>query len=844
MLLTSIPATVKSILRTAIAASCCLIAIATLMIRSTHADEGSLFADSAEYKRILDEVGRESARPSRLAHPTGSQFSPPPVKIANSLSSDKFAADAPDWHLEIDKNLWGFSLINKKTGLGWRLEKIGWISAQANHALSLKKVKTIELSGKSYRFQVEAETSQEIAILDLAFLSSGVIRLSVNSPAKTKGRLELQFAGSGPFFGLGERFTRAMLDGTKTTLHPEDLLGRKPDHNWTYVPVPFLFTPRGLGVFVDSARFTTWDVAASDRARFSVEVDESSTDFYFFVNNPKGIVSDYTALTGRSPAAPPWTFGVWICASRGPFNVLDIARRLRDKKIPSSAIWIWDAMGQGDIMGWPLWWTGYYADPRHFTDQLHSQGFKVLTYVHPYLRAVLDPYALPNPNFEEAQRKGFFVRTAAGQPSGPRFEQYVDGDIDFTKPDAVAWWEQKVRSILVTNNFDGWMEDFGEWVNDDDQFATGRNGKEMANLYPLLYHRITYEISQKYKRDAVEFDRSGFAGSQASTPVIWGGDQFPEWTTSNGLPSVIPAGITAGLSGFAIWGPDIDSNGHSKELFIRWTEFGALTPVMRDHLWDMPAGAVDLWYDAQTTDVFRRYAQLHLSLFPYFYSYSHQASQNGLPIIRHPMLEFPEDPQTYDAEQEYMLGEHILVAPVIQEGATTRSLYLPQGDWANFWNGEMVRGGHQVTVPAPLDQIPILVQSGSILPFINSDTASLVDSSGSDQEASRVHDLIWRVFPASHASTSTFRLWDGTSASAEQDSSHARIRVENSPMQRHYEVILPSTHEPRRILLGNAPLPQLSVDHESNEQGWRLDANDHTLHVIANKDNFDLDIAY
>ena len=186
--------------------------------------------------------------------------------------------------------------------------------------------------------------------------------------------------------------------------------------------------------------------------------------------------------------------------------------------------------------------------------------------------------------------------------------------------------------------------------NDTGRFAAGVSGRTMANLNPLFYHRITYEIAHALKPDVVQFDRSGYAGSQGYTRVIWGGDQHPDWSNDYGLPSVVRAGITTGLVGFSVWGPDIEENGFSRELWTRWVEFGALTPVMRDHPWDKPEGAINLWTDAATIDLFRRYARVHMSMFPIFDAYAHQASASGLPIMRHLLLEFPADPRAWDCK--------------------------------------------------------------------------------------------------------------------------------------------------------------------------------------------------
>lgn len=803
---------------------------------------------------MLEELHHDPVRPSHMSAGTLLSTAQPPANLQVQETAASLTIESALWRLEITKGRWSLALANKETGLTWQLggaadspAGITWAhTSGASYPLRLTKVDRIDRQGDRWQMQVEVQGANTPATLELAVLSPSALRLSIRAPhSDNHSDLRMNFTGAGPFFGLGERFDRVKLDGLKTVLRSDDLSGQ-PGHNWTYLPVPLLFTPRGLGMYLDTAEVSTFDLTQAERQTFSVQLQNHSVDAYFFVGRPRSILEDYTALTGRSPVPPPWTFGVWICSYRGPQTVLATARRLRQDKIPASAIWTFDVMGKGDIQGWPLWWTGYYPNPRQFTDDLHAMGFKVLTYVHPYLRSVLDPYNLPNPFYVGGERTGLMVLNAQGQPTGPRFEPFVVGNIDFTSAANVNWWGQKVRAIVLQDNFDGWMEDFGEWVNDSDRFAAGVTGRKMANLNPLFYHKITYEISQAArpgatKPDIVEFDRSGYAGSQGYTPVIWGGDQQPNWSQDYGLPSVVRAGITAGLVGFPVWGPDIDGNGFSLELWTRWVEFGALTPVMRTHDWDMPEGAIDLWSTPQTVDTFRRYARLHISLFPYLYTYAHQAATTGMPILRDPMLEFPDDPMAYGTDQEYLLGDKILVAPVTEQGATSRSFYLPPGSWTDYWTGTILDGGHQVTVPAPLDKIPLLVRSGSIIPMISPDTETLASDLSGSKYRTLNSDLTWRVFPASAPVQDRFTLYDGTAARVSQTPLQAEVQVEHSPQARRYEVIVPAVRAPHRVMLDGNSLGKLE-DSEEGKNGWRMDADGQSLRVLFRAKNFDLHV--
>jgi alpha-glucosidase (family GH31 glycosyl hydrolase) len=816
-----------------------------LVLAANQSARGQQFSSGSEYKSMLTELHHDPPRPTRLSAGTLLDHPQPPKDLKVEDTSSDLRISSNQWKLQIAKDSWNLSIANAQTGATWQLEAAGvsWSKPSGEPRPSVTSVQNIEREGSVWRARMSIEGSAEPAHMELTVLSSDVIRLSIHAPSALLGdRLNLQWKASGPFFGLGERFDRVRLDGLKTVLRPEDLLGQ-PGHNWTYIPVPLVFTPRGLGLYMDTSAVSTFDLTQAAEDRFAVQLADSSVDLYLFVGDPARILENYTALTGRSPLPPPWAFGVWICSYQGPDKVLADARTLRQDKIPASAIWTYDVMGKGDIMGWPLWWTGYYPNPRHFTDKLHSMGFKVLTYVHPYLRSMLDPYNLRNPSYEEGLRDHLFVTNPQGQPTGPVFEPFRDGNINFTHPANVDWWQNRLQHILVDDNFDGWMEDYGEWINDTDQFGAGVTGRRMANLNPLFYHRITNEISRRAKPDVVEFSRSGYAGSQAYTPVVWGGDQFPNWTTDYGLPSVVRAGITAGMSGFAVWGPDIAANGHSRELWMRWVEFGALTPVMRNHLWDKPENAINLWHDPEATAFFREYARLHVSLFPYLYTFAADAQTTGLPLMRDLLFASPGDPHTWNLDDEYLLGDSILVAPVIHEGATTRSLYLPSGAWTNYWTGESVQGGRQVTVAAPVNQIPVFIRAGSILPLIPQDTETLAGMGEANPAQALTKDLIWRIYPADKPAQSHFRLFDGTLADVNHQKSQATLSVTHAPTARDYEVILPIRSIPASVVLDGKRLGEINQTLSMRQtNGWRMDPRDHCLHVFVNASDFTLQV--
>jgi alpha-glucosidase (family GH31 glycosyl hydrolase) len=809
------------------------------------------FSATPEYQAMLTELGRKAVRPSRMI---SGERKPAAVAVEAVETTQGLRIETVVWRLEISKSPWRLALTNKHTGITWNTAAadspspgISWVpdvdAKPAGSPLRLREIQEIHKQENLWTMSGHVEGASEPVNLELAVMAPNLIRLSIEgSKLGDKAGLSLALAGPGPFYGLGERFVKAKLDGQKIALHPEDKLGT-PGHDWTYNPAPFMFTPLGLGLYLDTAAQSVFDLTQAERRQFTIQLRNPVVDCYFFIGDPEVIIENYTSITGRTPLPPPWGLGVWVTSLQGANPVLKDAARLRAAGIPASALWVWDVMDDQSNHGWGFWTVGYYGQPGEFNPKLHQLGFKVLGYVHPYVRPLMLPFNTPSPTFEEGMRNHYLVLKPNGQPAGPSFEPLRTANIDFTNPAAVDWWEKMLRRIVVDYGFDGWMEDFGERVDDTDRFSGGRTGRGMANLFPLLYHKITYEVARKLKPDVVEFSRSGYSGSQASSRVMWGGDQLPDWSLDQGYPSVIAAGITSGFCGFAIWGPDILSSSTSKELWIRWTEFGALTPVMRDHLWDKPKFAVDLWFDGETIDTFRRYARLHTSLFPYLYTYAHHAAETGLPVMRHPLLEFPDDPKTYDAEHEYLLGEKLLVAPVVTEGARTRLLYLPRGAWVDYWTGQVLEGGRVVEVPAPLEHIPILVRAGSVIPLADPDIETLAEDLAGNKYRTHGHDLHWRVFPAGVPTHESFVNYDGTTAKADQDAGTFQVAVEHSPTVRPYEVILPLAKLPREVTLGSKRLGQLDdVGYRAREQGWWLNTDAGTLHVLFLADNFILEV--
>ena len=787
---------------------------AALVLSSTLAlAQQPLYSRTPEYQRMIEEVRTPAPSPAYIATGVRPQADPKlTIDVHEDDTSLRLTTDEAVYLL--DKAAGTLRIDNLQTHKSWTI-------SLAQHAPFNAATR------HGNRWSITAGST----VIDLELLRGGLAHLTLAGPQSP----ELHIDGGGPYFGLGERFWQSGLSGTSLDVRPQDRFG-EPGHNWTYVAVPFVYGPSGLGLYADTAFDTQFRFNDADSS-IDLRIAGAPVSIYLFAgSSPKDVLSAYTGITGRPQNPPLWTFGPWITTLGGNGAVLNYAQRIRDEAIPASALWIYDQQDEPSNIGWPFWFFSYYGDAHAFTDTLHGQGFKVLSYVHPYVRSQTMPYMQPSPTFQKGVKEHLLQTDAEGHPYGPRFEQVQTGNIDFTNPAAVDWWQSMITTAVRDDGYDGWMEDFGEWIRDTDKFSAG-TGRTLSELYPLLYHKVTARIVQSLNPDVVAFSRSGAPGTQ-QYGAMWGADQVPNWSRDLGLPSVVTAGITAGMSGYSTWGPDILSTGTDKELWERWVEFGALTPVMRDHPWDKPEHSINLWFDDKTIAHFRRWATFHSSLLPYFAAYADEASRTGIPIMRHTVLEYPDDPRSATAEYQYLLGRELLVAPIVQPG-NQRTLYLPQGEWTNFWSGEYYQGGRDVTMTT--DQIVLLVRAGSILPFKPESEAA--HWSWDDPQLLN-SSLVWRAYTSeTGAADATFTLPNGTSARLQQHGDDVEI-AGRSGTARDYEVIVRSKQPPTAVRLNGvvfAPYTKSAAGKPLSQ--WWYNPSTFEVHMVFHAADFKLNLS-
>lgn len=552
--------------------------------------------------------------------------------------------------------------------------------------------------------------------------SPDVVDLGVNTarPAgATSVTVDLPLALGEHIVGLGERFGRLDLRGGLWDNQAADQAGATT-HSRTYSPTPFLISSAGYGLAMDTDYPAVFDVGASRSDRLIITMTDPHPHLRLLTGgSPGDIIARQAVAVGLPPLSPQWGLGVWKTLIGGATRVRADAAHLRAAGVPIDSVWIYDAMDDRSGFGWrwpiydpiPL---GGYPDVPGLIQAFHQAGTKVLGYLAPFVYR-------GSAAFTDAVTHGYLIVGADGRPVLENWGGTTRGQVDFSNPAAAAWFTDRVASGLSVVGFDGAMQDYGESAPVEAAYASGLPGAAEHNRYPLRYAQAVEAAEAATKPgQAVFFARSGGLGTQHYATARFTGDQLRSWDPARGLPSALHAMLSGSVSGWPYWGPDIagfvqaDSGNDERELWTRWLELGALSPIMRDML-GAAHQATDALTDEHTLAVFRAYARLHTALEPYLYRLATVAHDSGLPIVRPLFLVGPRDPVAWTVDDEYQLGDDVLVAPVLRPGQTTRRLYLPAGAWRDYWTATDYRGPGWIDVPAPVDHVPLLVRQGADL---------------------------------------------------------------------------------------------------------------------------------
>jgi alpha-D-xyloside xylohydrolase len=583
------------------------------------------------------------------------------------------------------------------------------------------------------------------------------------------------------YYGTGERFNALDQRGYTLPLVTDDRYGNKCVGS--HKPVPFFMSSRGFGVWVDSFLPGSFDLSATERFVSRLTFPGDGLRVVFFGGpDLADVLEAYTALTGRPPVPPPWAFGLWKSRDvhHDRDSVLVDVERLREHGIPASVL----------VLDSP-WETGYndfevnreqFRDPEAMFARIRELGFELCLWLTPFVNdsSVIDMrgVAPETSTFREAARAGHLVEDSTGAVALSRWWKGRGGLVDFTDPAAIAWWHEQLGKTRAYGARAFKVDDGEGNFVPDAVFADGSDARAMKNRYAILYDSVMQAyVDEELGGDGVLIVRSGYAGVQRF-PFAWAGDNRGSFAWDDGLPSVLLAGLNAALSGISLWGSDIAgyAGTPSKEVFIRWTQLGAFSPFMQVHMtsnlgpWD---------FDAETLEIFRAFTALRTSLFPYLYDAVHEAARTGLPVMRPMALAFQDDPEAAHHVHQYLFGPDLLVAPVIQPG-THRSVYVPAGEWIDYWSGEARTGPGVIEVEAPLARMPLFVRAGAILPRLPEGVQTLVERHAVMAPGVVALDerRVLEVWPGADGAVVT---WDGLSAELVREGGQVTLRVASEP---------------------------------------------------------------
>ncbi|MGB6032324.1 MAG: TIM-barrel domain-containing protein, partial [Bacteroidota bacterium] len=528
------------------------------------------------------------------------------------------------------------------------------------------------------------------------------------------------------YYGFGEQAGRFERKRTHMTMWNSDIPAYGPDTDPLYKSIPFFFgiaAGKAYGIFLDSPRWSSFDMGKEAHDQYSFGTQDSVLTYYFLYGPaPEKILERFTQLVGRMPLPPLWSLGYqqcrWSYASEK--RAREIADGFRQRNIPCDVIYLdIDYMDGYRIF---TWHPDNFPEPSKLVKDLADDGFKVAV--------ILDPGIKVDSSYH-AYVSGVEAEVFVTEPDGSLFVGEVwPGRCafpDFTDPSARLWWGEQFAD-LVRTGIRGWWNDMNEpsvfnvptKTIDLDAIHHGHgipsSHAANHNVYGMQMTRATYDGALAHRPDERPFvlTRATFAGGQRFS-AVWTGDNVATWEhMSMGLSMC----LNLSISGFSFVGTDIGGfiGYPTGELFARWLQLGVFTPLMRAHSVINERDKEPWEFGDEYTEINRKTIQLRYRLLPYIYNAMRVSTTSGIPAMRPMVFAYPEDSRFRLESRQFMFGDGLLVAPVLSPGARERNVELPAGLWYDFWTGEKHKGGNAISVPAPLDRIPLLARAGATIP--------------------------------------------------------------------------------------------------------------------------------
>ena len=567
------------------------------------------------------------------------------------------------------------------------------------------------------------------------------------------------------FFGLGEKNGPLNRRGQAFRMWNSDRPCYGVNEDPLYKSIPFFMSNYGYGIFFDNTYKSEFDFGSKSDDYYSFSAPGGEM-LYYFIFGPtyKKIIQRYTDLTGKPIMPPAWALGFAQC--RGLYTREDLAREVaaefRERQIPCDIIY--------QDIGWTQhlqdfeWRKDNYTNPKGMVEDLAAQGFKIIV--------SQDPVISQNnvKQWKEADSLGYFVKDIR---TGTSYDMPWPwggncGVVDFTKPEVADWWGDYQQKV-IDDGVKGFWTDMGEpaWSNEEDvdrlfmKHYAGMHD-EIHNVYGLTWDKVVTEQFEKNNpgQRVFQMTRAAYAGMQRYT-FGWSGDSGNGHDVSDGwnlLAAQLPLAQSAGMGLIPFWTTDISGycgditdREAMAELYVRWMQFGVFNPLSRAH--HEGDNAAEPWTFGEVAEKLSREAiELKYRLHPYFYTAAREAYDTGLPLIRALLLEYPDDPETANLNEQFLLGSHLLVAPVVEKEASAKRIYLPQGEWIDYKDKKTIYQGKQwITYPVSLETIPVFVKKGTIIPEM-----PVQQYIGEKKNA----PVLFHIFPASTGRTASYELYE------------------------------------------------------------------------------------
>lgn len=533
---------------------------------------------------------------------------------------------------------------------------------------------------------------------------------------KERATLSFECKADECFAGTGERFTKMDLSGHTFFLKNQD--GQGVNNRRTYKNIPFYLSSRMYGTFYHTCAHSKLSLAHVSTRSVEFLSDQAMIDAFIIAGDTvEEILRGYRDLTGYPSMPPLWSFGIWM--SRMTYfsadEVDEICDRLRAEHYPCDVIHLDTGWFRTD---WLCEWKfneKRFPDPKGFIHSLKDKGFRVSLWQLPYVAEDAE-------QIDEARENDYIASLTKQQASeGSNFSALdYAGTIDFTYPKATEWYKGLLKNLLDMGVV-CIKTDFGENIHMDAKYK-GMSPELLNNLYALLYQKAAYEVTKEVTGDGIVWARAAWAGCQRY-PLHWGGDSCSSW---DGMAGSLKGGLHFGLSGFAFWSHDVPgfhtlpnfmNSIVDDKVYMRWTQFGVFSSHMRYH----GTNKREPWFYPAIAPMVKKWWKLRYKLLPYIYEQSKKATHSGYAVLRALIFEHPADKMCWHIDDEYYFGDDFLVAPVMNS-EDSRDVYLPEGEWVNFFTGERIRGGQWLKgVKVPLDEMPVYVREGAVIPVYPED---------------------------------------------------------------------------------------------------------------------------